>query len=122
LSDLWALLDWTTPGLLGTQAEFTRVEKAVQAERESGSGSDTLRRELQLVVEPFVLRRLKTDPVIAATLPVKIEKVRSVGLTRRQQDKYDAARDRYLSAGELDRSGNRQGAVMTMIARLRQIC
>ena len=65
LTELWAILDWATPGLLGSRAAFRKVWAAPI---ESGVDPAVARRFAQLV-EPFLLRRRKSDPGIAPELP-----------------------------------------------------
>lgn len=92
LSELWALLDWTTPGLLGTHRRFrTRWIAPVEAERvlaANGDGEQHTARLLAQLVRPFLLRRRKTDPGIAPELPPKTETDRPVALTAEQETLY----------------------------------
>ena len=57
LSDLWSILDWTTPGLLGSLEGFHR-QVAVPVER---YGDAKVREHLAATVRPFLLRRRKTE-------------------------------------------------------------
>ena len=86
LSELWAILDWTTPGLLGRLGTFrTRYAQAVEG------GSDPAAAErLGQLVRPFLLRRRKSDPGIAPELPPKTETDRAVSLTAEQAGLYEA--------------------------------
>lgn len=69
LSELWALLDWTTPGLLGPLKSFrARHARAV----ETGEDAEAVER-LARLVRPFLLRRKKSDPGIVPELPPKTE-------------------------------------------------
>ncbi len=118
LGDLWALIDWVTPGLLGTYADF-RNRFADPIERH---GSQARNAELRQRIAPLVLRRTKADPLIAPELPNKIERDVVVGLTTEQGALYDAA------VGEaLDRISNaegiaRRGLVLALLTSLKQIC
>ena len=58
LSELWAILDWTTPGLLGHLEAFTR-RVAVPVERYRDAEATS---RLAALIRPFLLRRRKTDP------------------------------------------------------------
>ena len=61
LSELWAILDWTTPGLLGSHSSFrTLWADPIETERK-----ESTTRLLSKLVRPFVLRRRKSDPGIA---------------------------------------------------------
>ncbi|GAA2127763.1 hypothetical protein GCM10009802_34580 [Streptomyces synnematoformans] len=77
LSELWALLDWTTPGLLGTLTAFRdRHARAIEA----GEDPEAAKR-LSRLVRPFLLRRKKSDPGVAPELPPKTETDHIVPLT-----------------------------------------
>ena len=86
LSDLWSILDWTTPGLLGSLEGFHR-QVAVPVER---YGDAKVREHLAATVRPFLLRRRKTDPDVASELPRKTETDRVVPLTPEQATLYEA--------------------------------
>jgi SNF2 family DNA or RNA helicase len=80
LTELWSILDWTTPGLLGPLETFKR-SVAVPIERHH----DPMATErLAGVVRPFLLRRRKIDPGIAPELPPKTERDLVVPLTVEQ--------------------------------------
>ena len=87
LSELWAILDWTNPGLFGTLPAF-RERYGRAAEREADG--DAARR-LGRLISPFLMRRRKTDPDVAPELPEKVVSDRYVELTREQAALYQAA-------------------------------
>ncbi|WP_374225951.1 DEAD/DEAH box helicase [Pseudonocardia sp. KRD291] len=122
LADLWAILDWTTPGLLGGRAEFARrwADPIESGTDPGGSGAATDR--LTRLVGPFLLRRRKTDPGVAPDLPARTVTDRPVGLTREQAGLYTAAVD--AATGELaGRAGvGRHGAIGALLTALKQIC
>lgn len=65
LSELWAILDWTTPGLLGRLGTFrARYARAVEGGRDPAAAE-----RLARLVGPFLLRRRKSDPGIAPGCP-----------------------------------------------------
>ncbi|WP_225640923.1 DEAD/DEAH box helicase [Streptomyces werraensis] len=127
LSELWAVLDWTTPGLLGTHRRFrTRWIAPIETERvlaSDGDGEQPTARLLAELVRPFLLRRRKTDPGIAPELPPKTETDRPVGLTAEQQTLYRKQVETVM--GEI-RSGTggiaRSGLVLKLLTGLKQIC
>jgi hypothetical protein len=80
LTELWSILDWTTPGLLGPLERFRR-SVAVPVERYRDADATE---RLTRVVRPFLLRRRKSDPRIAPELPAKTETDRVVPLTAEQ--------------------------------------
>ena len=86
LSELWAILDWTTPGLLGRLGTFrTRYAQAVEGGKDPAAAE-----RLAALVRPFLLRRRKSDPGIAPELPPKTETDRAVSLTTEQTGLYEA--------------------------------
>ncbi len=118
LGDLWALLDWTTPTLLGSQESF-RQHVAVPVERDRDG--ETLER-FGRVIAPFVLRRRKIDPDIAPDLPPKTETDHPVALTAEQAGLYRAAVDKALSDIAGAEGIRRRGLVLKLLTELKQIC
>ncbi|MEU5076635.1 DEAD/DEAH box helicase [Streptomyces asoensis] len=117
LSELWAILDWTTPGLLGGLGAFRKRYAAVE------SGGDPAAAErLGRLVGPFLLRRRKSDPGIAPELPPKTETDRPVALTKEQTGLYEAVvRETLAAIAEADDMA-RRGLVMKLLTALKQIC
>ncbi|WP_181791081.1 DEAD/DEAH box helicase, partial [Streptomyces phytophilus] len=118
LSELWAILDWTTPGLLGPLRRFrTRYADAA----ESGADADAAER-LARLVRPFLLRRRKSDPGIAPELPRKTETDRAVALTAEQAGLYEAVvRETLAAIAEADAMA-RRGLILKLMTALKQIC
>jgi superfamily II DNA or RNA helicase len=110
LTDLWAILDWTSPGLFGTA-------KAFQAVNATGDGNG-----LRRLVGPFLLRRRKTDPSIAAELPGKIVSDHLITLTPEQSALYTAVTHNTLEKIRTSTGIQRRGLVLRMLQALRQIC
>ena len=72
---------------------------------------DEQRQLLQRIIEPFVLRRLKTDPNIAADLPDKVERTIECDLAPGQQALYKAVQEAELAGLDNGRGqGNAPGA------------
>ncbi|MET9776600.1 SNF2-related protein [Streptomyces sp. NPDC006367] len=118
LSELWALLDWTTPGLLGPLKTFrARHARAV----ENGEDEEAARR-LARLVRPFLLRRRKSDPGIVPELPPKTETDRPVALTREQAALYEAVVRESMAAIEAADGIARRGLVLKLLTSLKQIC
>ncbi|WP_415953097.1 DEAD/DEAH box helicase [Streptomyces sp. KLOTTS4A1] len=118
LSELWAILDWTTPGLLGRLGSFrSRFAQAVE------SGSDPAAAErLAKLVRPFLLRRRKSDPGIAPELPPKTETDRAVALTAEQTGLYEAVVRETLAAIGASDGMERRGMIVKLLTGLKQIC
>ncbi|MER7974976.1 DEAD/DEAH box helicase, partial [Streptomyces sp. NPDC096080] len=118
LSELWALLDWTTPGLLGPLKSFrARHARAV----ENGEDDEAVAR-LAALVRPFLLRRKKSDPGIVPELPPKTETDHPVPLTREQAALYEAVVRESLLAIETSDGIARRGLVLKLLGALKQIC
>jgi SNF2 family DNA or RNA helicase len=118
LTELWAILDWAAPGLLGPLGGFRR-RYADAAE----SGSDPRAAErLSALVRPFLLRRRKSDPGIAPELPPKTETDRVVSLTAEQTALYEAVVRESLDALAGADGFARRGLVVKLLTSLKQIC
>ncbi|GEB51712.1 DEAD/DEAH box helicase [Streptomyces cacaoi] len=118
LSELWALLDWTTPGLLGPLKTFrARHARAV----EGGEDPEATER-LARLVRPFLLRRRKSDPGIVPELPPKTETEHPVALSREQASLYEAVVRETLAQIEQAAGIERRGLVMKLLTSLKQIC
>jgi SNF2 family DNA or RNA helicase len=119
LSELWSIMEFVNPGLLGAQKAF-REKFAVPIERH-GSAEAAL--ELRRVTQPFVLRRLKTDKSIISDLPDKQEMKVWCNLTQEQASLYEATVTDMLSRIE-DASSDigRRGLVLATMAKLKQVC
>ena len=118
LTELWAILDWATPGLLGSRAAFRKVWAAPI---ESGEEPSKARQFAQLV-EPFLMRRRKSDPGIAPELPPKTETDQVVGLTREQVVLYEALVRESMERIEHADEDTRRGLVLALLTGLKQIC
>ncbi|MFJ5223063.1 DEAD/DEAH box helicase [Streptomyces sp. NPDC088400] len=118
LSELWAILDWTTPGLLGRLGTFrSRYARSVE------SGEDPAAAErLAALVRPFLLRRRKSDPGIAPELPPKTETDRAVSLTKEQAGLYEAVVRETLAAITEADGMERRGLIVKLLTALKQIC
>ncbi|PZH14238.1 ATP-dependent helicase [Streptomyces sp. NTH33] len=118
LSELWAILDWATPGLLGRLGTFrTRYAQAVESDRDPAAAE-----RLARLVGPFLLRRRKSDPGIAPELPPKTETDRAVSLTAEQTGLYEALVRETLA--EISGAGGmaRRGLIVKLLTGLKQIC
>jgi len=118
LGELWAILDWTTPGLLGPYATFrSRWARPIE------EGDRTVAAEqLSRLVRPFLLRRRKSDPGIAPELPPKTETDRPVALTVEQAGLYQAAVAETMAEIRDATGMRRRGLVLKLLTSLKQIC
>ncbi|CAL9285417.1 DEAD/DEAH box helicase [Streptomyces sp. SudanB91_2054] len=118
LSELWAVLDWATPGLLGRLGTFRRhYAQAVEGGQDPGA-ADRLAR----LVRPFLLRRRKSDPGIAPELPPKTETDHPVSLTAEQTALYEAVVREALAEIAGTDSMARRGMIVKLLTGLKQIC
>ncbi|MEV4945920.1 DEAD/DEAH box helicase [Streptomyces sp. NPDC053755] len=121
LSELWALLDWTTPGLLGPLKAF-RSRHARAVENTEEIENDEAVERLARLVRPFLLRRRKSDPGIVPELPPKTESDHPVPLTREQASLYEAVVRETMAQIEEAEGMARRGLVMKLLTSLKQIC
>jgi non-specific serine/threonine protein kinase len=119
LLELWSLMDFLNPGLLGTEATF-RHRFSVPIERYN---DETAAATLKRLTGPFILRRLKTDRSIIADLPDKIEMHVLCNLTREQASLYRAVVDDMLERIEKSKTGiERMGVISGSMMKLKQVC
>ena len=118
LTELWSILDWAVPGLLGSRNAFRKVWAGPI---ESGL-EPTRARQFADLIGPFLLRRRKSDPGIAPELPPKTETDHLLGLTREQVVLYETyVRDCMRRIEEADEE-TRRGLVLKLLTGLKQIC
>ncbi|MTD58968.1 DEAD/DEAH box helicase [Amycolatopsis pithecellobii] len=118
LTELWSIVDWTTPGLLGTLEHFRRtIARPVERDRDTASTE-----RLAATVRPFLLRRRKTDPDIAPELPRKTETDQFVPLTTEQATLYEAVVRENLAVIRESKGVQRRGQVLKLLTELKQIC
>ncbi|EFQ84244.1 SNF2 family N-terminal domain protein [Aeromicrobium marinum DSM 15272] len=117
LEELWSILDWTTPGLLGTRAAFRR-----QFAQPVEAGSQIAADELATLVRPLVLRRRKTDPGIAPDLPPKTVTDLAVTFGSAQARLYEQTVAAGMQRVRESTSMQRRGQVLALITRCKQVC
>jgi non-specific serine/threonine protein kinase len=116
LSDLWSLFDFLCPGLLGNAARFKQFVKGL--EKRGGEGYAPLRR----LVQPYILRRLKTDRTVIADLPDKTVVPAYCGLTRAQAVLYKSVVDELAEDLKRLEGMKRRGLILATLLKLKQIC
>jgi superfamily II DNA or RNA helicase len=115
LGDLWSIFDFLNPGLLGSAKLFNGLCKSMAT---SSHGYAPLRR----LVQPYVLRRLKTDKTVITDLPDKTEVTAHCLLSKRQAALYRQSVDEMKRViAELD-GIERRGMVLAFLMRFKQIC
>ncbi|MEC3977556.1 DEAD/DEAH box helicase [Amycolatopsis sp. H20-H5] len=118
LADLWSVMDVLNPGLLGTSPEFRR-RFAVPVERR---GDTATAAALRRITQPYLLRRVKTDPAIVPELPEKLEFRQEYRLTREQGTLYRAIVDEMMTKIEDSQGIKRRGNILAAITKLKQVC
>ena len=118
LQELWSIMEFLNPGYLGAEASFRR-RYALPIERYRDS---TATEELRRLVEPFLLRRVKTDPTVIRDLPSKNEMKVYCTLTKEQGTLYQAVVQDSLERIESSDGIGRKGEVLVALTRLKQIC
>ena len=117
LRDLWSIFDFLNPGLLGSSKAFANFVKRLASQPHVSYAP------LRKLVQPYILRRLKTDKSIIADLPDKTEVKAFCHLSRKQAALYQAAVDELEQ--RLKETGDgiaRRGLVLAFLMRLKQIC
>jgi SNF2 family DNA or RNA helicase len=117
LTELWAILDWTNPGLFGTRTAFRARYAAV--EKDPGVPAAA---QLARLIGPFMMRRRKSDPGIAPELPDKVHHHRIVALTDEQKGLYEATVRDTMERIAASTGIERRGQVLKLLQALRQIC
>jgi SNF2 family DNA or RNA helicase len=116
LGDLWSLFDFLNPGLLGGAQQFGRIAKGLAQDLDRSYAP------LRQLVQPYILRRLKTDRRVIADLPEKTEVRAFCGLTGEQATLYEQC-VRALAEGLARSEGiQRRGLVLAHLMQLKQIC
>lgn len=115
LSDLWSLFDFLNQGLLGNVKEFTGFTKEL---KDNPAGYSKLRK----MIQPFMLRRLKTDKTIISDLPDKMEMNEYTDLSKKQIALYrqliKQIEEKLIEAEGIER----KGLVLASIMKFKQIC
>ena len=116
LSDLWSLFDFLCPGLLGTQAKFKEFAKKLGERKENRYAP------LRSLVQPYILRRLKTDRRIIDDLPDKVEVRAFCGLSKRQAAMYAKLVQELAETLKNVDGMQRRGLVLAYLMRFKQLC
>jgi SNF2 family DNA or RNA helicase len=118
VGDLWSIMEFLNPGLLGSQAAFKREFLIpIQALRDADA-SERLKR----LTGPYVLRRSKSDPRVIADLPEKNEMKVFCTLTREQGSLYAAVLRDLENDVEESEGISRRGKILALLTKLKQVC
>jgi hypothetical protein len=121
LGDLWSIMDWANPGLLGPRAAFV---SQLTPEKQNGHAPNDGEQALRALNGILVYRRTKAEPAIAAELPDRIDELEHCAMTAEQIGLYQAVIDTLITDSEQKEPGTpeRKGAVLAAITALKQIC
>lgn len=119
LMDLWSLFNFLNPGLLGTRSGF-RKEFEIPVQRDNDIRKTRI---LKKLVEPFILRRLKTDKNIIHDLPDKIEQKVYCELTKEQASLYQSiVNDVEANLDNTQDTSEHKMIFLSALLRLKQCC
>ncbi|MBV9282851.1 MAG: DEAD/DEAH box helicase, partial [Chloroflexi bacterium] len=118
LRDLWSIFNFLNPGYLGKEPQFRKAfEIPIQKENDPSRSA-----ALKKLVEPFILRRLKTDRQIIQDLPEKVEQKVYCNLTPEQASLYEAIVKDVEENLEEAEGMQRRGLILATLMKLKQVC
>lgn len=118
LSELWSIMEFLNPGYLGSGTDF-RKKFALPIERyHNVQQSESLKQ----LIQPFVLRRVKTDKTIIKDLPDKMEMKVYCNLTQEQASLYEAVVKEMMEKIEEADGMERRGLILATLMKLKQVC
>ena len=118
LLDLWSIFNFLNPGFLGKQAQFRKTFEIPIQKNNDLRQSTTLKK----LVEPFILRRMKTDRNIIKDLPDKVEQKVYCNLTKEQAALYESVVKQITGELEKAEGMSRRGLILSSLTKLKQIC
>ncbi|MGI0495288.1 DEAD/DEAH box helicase [Alkalinema pantanalense CENA528] len=118
LMDLWSIFNFLNPGYLGKESQFRQSFEIPIQKDHNLTQSQTLKK----LVEPFILRRVKTDPAIIQDLPDKVEQKCYCNLTKEQAALYQAVVKEVSQSIDQVTGIQRKGMILATLMKLKQIC
>ncbi|MBI4651256.1 DEAD/DEAH box helicase [Candidatus Desantisbacteria bacterium] len=116
LSDLWSLFDFLNPGLLGSVNEFSSFIKDLKSDLSRYA-------KLKKIINPYILRRLKTDKTVISDLPDKVEMKVYSYLSKKQIVLYSNLVKELKEKLENETEGiNRKGLILASLMKFKQLC
>jgi len=111
-------MEFLNPGYLKSVQDFrTRFVTPIE-KFHSPAQTEKLKR----LIQPFVLRRVKTDSTIINDLPEKIETKVFCNLTKEQATLYEAIVKEMLEKIAKSEGIERKGLVLSTLLKLKQVC
>ena len=118
LIELWSIMEFLNPGYLGSASKFRRsVARPIEQRRDPRKAE-----RLRLMIQPFVLRRLKTDATVIDDLPDCVQTKEYANLTREQAGLYEHVVGKMIVEVERSDGIQRRGLVLSTLVKLKQIC
>jgi len=120
LQDLWTLIDWVNPGLLGDRKRFQTLFRTPIEKHGDAAAQARLNHRLR----PFMLRR--TKEAVATELPPRTEILGRVDLPKSQQALYETVRS--AMDARVREAVSKRGlaaariTVLDALLKLRQVC
>ena len=115
-ADLWSLEEFLNPGLLGARKDFDAAfTRSIREDAHGGAAA-----KLKRILEPFMLRRLKTDPAVAAELGAKREVREYCPLAPAQRRAYEDALAAFRADAAADAPS--RGRILALLTELKLIC
>lgn len=118
LMDLWSIFNFLNPGYLGKQTHF-RKSYELPVQRDNDQRQSAI---LKRLIQPFILRRLKTDKAIIKDLPDKIDNKIYCNLSKEQASLYEVVVQDVVTQLEAAEGIQRQGLMLSTLMKLKQIC
>lgn len=111
--DLWCIMDFAIPGLLGNAREFAKTYQSPL--KSADTDIEELGRNLRAAMGVFFLRRQKLD--VLKDLPEKTDVKREIVMAPAQVQKYISL----ISAGQKEIANGNHDAILTLLGNLRRV-
>jgi len=118
LVELWSIMEFLNPGYLGPMTTFRRTIARPIEQRRDPKRTEQLRR----MIQPFVLRRLKTDATVIDDLPDCVQTKEYANLTAEQAGIYEQVVNKMMNEVEQSDGIQRRGLVLSTLVKLKQVC
>ena len=117
LEDLRSIFDFINPGYLGNEKKFKKLFSDPIIKEEDDTAVDRLGK----LVNPFILRRVKTDKKIISDLPEKEEMKLYVPVSEEQASLYEAIVKAMLEDVSGLQGIKRSGIILSTITKLKRL-
>lgn len=118
-TELWSIVNWLNPGYLGNQFEFNSYSAMARSSEQKLAMLAPLRECL----DPFILRRRKSDPKVALGLPEKVYLEQRCDLSEEQSLLYESVIETVLAEDDKNLKPSwRRALFLKAIMHLKQIC